>query len=52
MTTLITGLDRMERRLIVAALRVQVASCHIWDCPRCTEIRALLTRLESPEDAS
>ena len=46
MTTPITGLDRMERKLIVAALRAQLALCHNWDCARCVEIRELIQRLE------
>ena len=43
---MITGLDRMERKLIVAALRVQLIECHALGCHRCQEIRELIQRLE------
>ena len=46
MTTPITGLDRMERKLIVAALRVQLTGCHVLGCHRCEEIKELIQRLE------
>ena len=46
MTTPITGLDRMERKLIVAALRVQVALCDVFDCRACRLRQELIQRLE------
>ena len=43
-------LDRGERRLIVAALRLHLALCHQLGCVRCRAVRELMARLEVSDE--
>ena len=45
-------LDRGERRLIVAALRLHLALCHQLGCVRCREVRDLVQKLEVSDAVS